>query len=454
MTADSAKLQYKKMTETPIHKLIIKLAIPTVISMLMTSIYNMADTAFVGQLGNSASGAVGVVFSFMMIIQATGFMFGQGCGSIVSRLLGAKDGERATDVATLAFYSSFFMGILVGVFGFVLMDDLVVWLGSTPTIEPYAKSYMTYILFAAPFMVSSFVLNNVLRYEGRALLGMIGLLIGGILNIILDPILMFVFDMGISGAGLATGISQCVSFFILFYMFFTGKTECKIAPKYLKIDFRSLGDICATGFPSLLRQGLNSVATMILNNQAAEYGDGAVAAFSIVSRISMFVVSVVIGIGQGFQPVGAFNYGAKKFERVRKAYFFTLLLAEGLMGIISIVVLIFSSDIIQIFRDDATVVDIGTRALILQCFSIFALPTVIITEMLYQSTGKKVGASVMSALRSGVIFIPALIILSYTRGLKGIQEAQPLANVIALIPAVIFTYFFMKEIKYKIDVTD
>lgn len=443
---EKAQKQFKMMTETPIPRLVVKLAIPAIISMLITNIYNLADTAFVGQLGNSASGAVGIVFSFMALIQATGFLFGQGSGSIVSRLLGNKNSEKATNIASTAFFCALTLAVFGSLMSFIFLDKLVYVLGSTDTIAPYAKTYMRFIMCAAPFMVCSFVLNNILRYEGKALLGMIGLLTGALLNIALDPLLMFVLDMGIAGAGLSTAISQMVSFSILFSMFVRGKTQCKIAPKYFTLNFADIGNICATGLPSLLRQGLGSITTMMLNHEAAVYGDEAVAAMSIVSRIAMFVVSFSLGIGQGFQPVSGFNYGAHKYNRVKKAFMFTCILSEILLGTMSMVVFVFSGDLIKIFRDDAKVIEIGTRALQLQCLSLLFLPLCMITEMLLQSTGKRVGASALSSLKNGLLFIPTLLILANVRGLSGIQEAQPLAYVLAFIPSVIFAVWFFKKL--------
>lgn len=443
---DKAKKQYKKMTETPIPELVVRLAIPAVISMLITNIYNLADTAFVGQLGNSASGAVGVVFSFMAIIQAVGFMFGQGSGSIISRLLGHQEDNKATKFATLAFFGSVAVSVVISIVSFILLDPLVYFLGSTKTIAPYAKTYITFILFAAPFMVAGFVMNNILRYEGKAMLGMLGMLTGAVLNIVLDPVLMFGLHMGISGAGLSTALSQVVSFSILLSMFVRGKTQCKISPKYFAFTFADIGNICATGLPSLLRQGLGAVTTMILNNESGVYGDEAVAAMSIVSRIAMFVVSVSLGIGQGFQPVCGFNYGAGKYDRVRKAHKFTVILSECLLGVISMIVFFLAGNLIGLFRDDEAVIEIGKRALKLQCISLLFLPPCMGTEMMLQSTGKRFGAALLSSLRSGLIFLPALIILADVRGLSGIQEAQPLSYVAAFIPAVFFTIWFFKKL--------
>ena len=315
------KPQYDKMTKTPVPRLILGLSVPTIISMLVTNIYNLVDTAFVGQLGTSASGAVGIVFGFMSVIQAVGFLYGQGAGSILSRALGQRDRERASLHATAGFLSSFSTGLVVGVLGLIFLDPIVHVLGSTDTIAPYAKTYLTYILIAAPFMCSCLTLNNLLRYEGKASLGMIGLMIGAVLNMAGDPILMFGLNMGIAGAGLSTALSQFISFSVLLYMFLGGKTESKLSLSATKkIRPAIVGDIAGTGFPSMLRQGLNSLATVLLNAFCSNYGDAAVAAMSIVSRIIFFAFSVALGIGQGFQPVAAFNYGAGKYSRLRRDF--------------------------------------------------------------------------------------------------------------------------------------
>ena len=435
---DNQTAQYKKMTETPISRLIITLSVPTIINMLVTNIYNLVDTAFVGRLGNSASGAVGVVFGYMAVIQAFGFMFGQGGGSIASRLLGAKDTDNASKNASTAFFFALGFGLVLAVLSYIFIDPLVMALGSTDTIAPYAREYIVYILIAAPFMSASFTMNNVLRYEGKASLGMIGLLSGSILNMIGDPILMFGFHMGVAGAGLSTCLSQIVSFFILLSAFLRGQTTSRLSIHNVSPGGGVLLGICAAGLPSLLRQGLGSVATIILNSQAGAYGDEAVAAMSIVSRITFFIFSVALGVGQGFQPVSAFNYGAGKYLRVKKGFRFTLFAGECLMLIAIVVVYINSGSVIGLFRDDVAVIDIGTRALRLQILSLVFLPLSMVTEMLYQSTGHSAGASVLSSMRSGIFFIPTLLILSKIRGLAGIQEAQPLAYVLTFFPSLIF----------------
>ena len=430
------------MTQMPVSRLVITLSIPTIISMLITNIYNLVDTAFVGRLGNSASGAVGIVFGFMAVLQAVGFMFGNGAGSIISRLLGAKDGEEASKVASTAFFSSLVFGALVSVCCLFMIKPLVMLLGSTETIAPYAETYIRYILIASPFITASFTMNNLLRYEGNAMLGMIGLGVGAVLNIAGDPVLMFGLRMGIAGAGLSTCISQIIGFFVLLSMFLLNRTQCTLSVRLILP--KALPDIVATGLPSLLRQGLNSLSTVVLNNCSAVYGDAAVAAMSIVSRVIFFTFSFALGIGQGFQPVCGFNYGAKKYGRVTSAYRFTVVLSEIIIVIMSAALLLFPGEIIRIFRDDSAVVSFGTRALILQAVAQLFLPFCMVTEMALQSAGKKIGASLLSVLRNGLFFIPLLLILSNLRGFGGIQEAQPLSVVLAVIPSAILAVRFFR----------
>ncbi|MBR2560895.1 MAG: MATE family efflux transporter [Eubacterium sp.] len=441
--------QFERMTTTPVHKLVARLAVPTVLSMLITSIYNLADTAFVGMIGTSASAAVGVVFGFMSIIQAVGFMFGQGSGSIISRLLGARNDEEATRTASTTFFLSLSIGVIFAVLGLLFRSRLVMTLGSTATIAPYARTYITYILLACPFTMTSFVLNNILRFEGKAALGMAGMMTGGILNIVLDPLFIFVFKMGIGGAGLATGLSQFIGFMIQLFMFLSGRTQVKLSIRKITLAPVFIGNICATGLPSLLRQGLTSLATVLLNSQAAIYGDEAVAALSIVNRIIFLIFSVGIGIGQGFQPVCGFNYGARRYDRVKDAFRFTCMLAQVIITGAAIVMFLVSNNLIQLFRNDPAVIEIGTRALRLQCIALFFTPGSMITEMLFQSTGHKVGASVLSSLRSGGFFIPAVLILPAVRGLAGLQEAQPLSFILAFIPAVIMAAWFFRHLPQK-----
>jgi len=443
MTHDNnSSAQFDKMINAPVTPLIAKLAVPTTLTMLVTSIYNLVDTAFVGQIGTSASAAVGVVFAFMAIIQACGFVFGHGSGSIISRALGARDHERANRTATTAIFCSIAFGALLSVISWCFVDRLIRVLGSTETIAPYARTYISYILAAAPFMTSSFTMNQILRFEGKATLGMIAMMTGGILNMIGDPILIFGFHMGIAGAGLATCLSQIVGFCLLMSMFLRGKSVSRIGISWFSKDPDLILDIVTTGLPSLVRQGLISVGTLILNHQAAPYGDAAIAAISIVNRISGFLFAIALGIGQGFQPVCGFNYGAARYDRVQEGYKATVRMGTAAMGAAVIVLLVFSGRLIGLFRDDPEVIAIGTRALRIQGTSLLVIPFTLVTEMMYQSTGRKAGAMILSLARGGMFFIPLLMILSRLRGLHGIQEAQACAYVVTVPLAWIYVRKF------------
>ena len=444
MTNDNK--HYRKMTETPVLNLLISLSIPTIISMLVTNIYNMVDTAFVGTIGTSANAAVGILFGFMSILQAIGFMFGQGSGSILSRKLGEKNIEQATQVASTGFFFSFGFGATASLICFIFMDPLCFWLGSTDTVLPYARTYISFLLIVAPLVTSTFTLNNILRYEGKAMLGMIGMMTGALLNILGDAIFIFVFDMGIAGAGLSTALSQAISFFILLSMFVRGKTQCKISIKRVKVR-QVLSDVIFTGFPSMLRQGLSAIATVVLNMSAKPYGDAAIAGMSNASRVAFLVFSITLGIGQGFQPISAFNYGAKRFDRVKKAYMTTILVSTLIIVGLDISVALWAEDIIYFIRPDMAVVEVGARALRLQCMAQLVLPYCMTVEMLLQSTGKRLGATFLSATRNGLFLILGIIVLSKIRGIAGIQEAQPLANLVSVIPTVILDRIFWRKIQ-------
>lgn len=439
--------QFQRMTTEPVGKLLFTLSVPTIISMMVTNIYNLVDTAFVGTLGTSESGATGIVFGYMAILQAVAFMCGQGAGSIMSRKLGAREQDEATKYSSTGFFLSFALGIVMAVFSFVFMKPLLYLLGSTETIAPYAGTYIFYILLSAPFFTSSLTMNNLLRYEGKAKLGTVGLMIGAVINIFGDIVLMFGLKLGIAGAGISTAVSQVISFSILLSMFLRGKTQTRISLKYVARDFKTVWNVVATGFPSLLRQALNSVATMLLNRAAGVYGDEAVAAMSIVSRISFFPMAVAIGIGQGFQPISSFNYGAEKKYRVQKAFWSALVGAECVLALISVPIYIFAGPMVQQLRDDLQVIELGIRALRLMCIGQLFVPLTMMVEMGFQSIGEKLLASFGSCLRSGLLFIPTLQILKNLRGISGVQEAQPLSFVFTFIVCLFLCRIYLKRVR-------
>ncbi len=450
LSRTSSDSQYDKMTLTPVHKLILTLGLPTTISMLVTNIYNMADTYFVSSLGTSASGAVGIVFALMAIIQAFGFMFGQGAGSCLSRQLGQKHIDEARTYAATSFYLSLLCGLLITVLGLLFLTPLMYLLGSTDSILPYARTYSTYILLAAPAMASSCVMNNILRYEGKAIFAMFGLGSGGILNIFGDYILIRHFHLGIAGAGLSTAISQYISAVILLAPFLMKKVQSRFYPRYFARRLSYARDIVIVGFPSMMRQGLTSISVMVLNQCAAIYSsaaeaDAVIAAMSIVSRVMNFLFCVGIGIGQGFQPVSAFNYGAGKYDRVREAWRFTWLFSTGFLSVVAVAGFLFAGPIITLFRDDPQVVAFGIPALRMQCVAMIFMPLCLSGNMLFQSIGKSGRAIFLSSIRSGLLFIPTLLITSRLFGLPGIQMSQAVADILSgLIAAPLIYDFFRK----------
>ena len=440
--------KYRQMIETPVNRLIPRLAVPTIISMLVTSIYNMADTFFVSQLSTSASGAVGVMFSAMSMIQAIGFTLGMGSGNHISRSLGNRDEERAGVFAATAFYTAAIIGVGILAVGTLFSRQLVFFLGATETIAPYAQDYARYILIGAPFMMTSFVMNNILRSQGNAVFAMVGITVGGILNMILDPLLIFGLDLGISGAAIATMVSQIISFCILLYQC-TARPDCiKIQLSKFRPSGKVYGEILHAGLPSFCRQGLASAAAVILNFAAGPYGDAAIAAMSIVTRFMMFINSSLIGFGQGFQPVCGFNFGAERYDRVLEAFWFCVKVAVIMLTVFGIVSFGISRPIITAFRrEDLQVIEIGTLALRLQLLTMPFQAWVIMVNMLTQSIGYGFRASLVAMGRQGLFLIPALLILPKLFGILGLQMAQPIADMLTFVLATVIVSGILKELR-------
>ena len=447
MTSDDrSALQFRRMTETPIPQLILSLAAPTILSMLITSIYNLADTFFVGQISTSASGAVGVVSSLMAIIQALGFMLGHGAGTIISRSLGSRDTTAATRFASTSFFTALVFGVVLAVAGLGTLPHFMMLLGSTETILPHACAYARPILIAAPLMISSLVMNNILRYEGKASFAMIGLVTGGVLNIALDPLFMFVFGLGTAGAGIATALSQSISFCILLSMFLRGKTVSQFRLSAVTREARDFGRILLGGAPSFGRQGLNSIGGMLLNLAARGYGDAAVAGMSIVSRIFMFIISVAIGVGQGLQPVASFNYGARKYRRVRQAAIFTIEAAFCMLVVLVGLCWVNGDALVRLFRDDPAVTAVALPAFHYQCLSMLLQPIIVVANMTFQSVGASGRATFLACCRQGVFFIPLILILPRTHGLFGVEICQPIADVLTFLVSLPFLLAFLQQL--------
>ena len=448
--AERERKQFVKMTQTPMPKLIISLGIPTTLSMMVTSLYNLADTYFVSLLGNdSVTAAVSNLLALMSIIQAIGFTFGMGSGAVVSRLLGKRDREGADRVTSSAFFISLISGLLILTFGFIFLTPMLKLFGSVnPEVLEYSKEYARFVLISAPFMCMSFVMNNVLRAEGKAVFSMVGLITGAVINVILDPILIFSAGLGVTGAALATCISQIISFSVLLLMFLIRKTVVRLRVRSISREFSVYGEIIGTGFPSFCRQILASLCTVFLNNAAYTYGgEAAQAAFGVVQKVFMLAFSLALGIGQGYQPVLGYNYSAKRFDRVKSAYLFTLGFSTSIMIVFASVCAIIAPNLMKMFSLSDVATDIGTLTLRLQCICMPLLPLNFMASVTYQAIGSKVIASVLSVSRQGLFYIPAVLILPRILELLGVQSCQAISDFFAFIFAIPFTILFFRRLK-------
>ena len=433
---------HKKMTKESVSKIIISLGIPTTISMLITNIYNMADTYFVGGLGDSAQAATGILFTLQCIIQAIAFMLGHGSGTFVAKYLAQKNLDRASTYTTTAFIAGGIMGVGLLTIGLAFLDPFLRFLGSTETILPYAKDYGMWILIACPFLICSLVLNNVLRYEGKAFYAMFGLTTGGILNIAGDYILIRKLGLGVYGAGLATAVSQMISFVILLVLYIKF-AQSRISLKFMAKEGEVYLNIFKMGLPSLIRQGLTSISNGLLNNLIKPFGDAPIAAMSIVQKYSSFVMCVGLGIGQGYQPFASFNYELKEYDRVKKGSKFLLAFGTIAVGALATLGFIFAPTIVSLFQKDAEVIAVGTPALRYASVGLWFLPISVACNMLYQSIRKAALASITATMRSGAVLIPVLLITSYVGGLEGIIMAQGISDVLTgLITLPFFIRFF------------
>ena len=426
---------YTFLTHAPVHKVVFTMAIPTIISMLSTSMYNLADTYFVGSINTQSVAAVGVSFAMMAVIQAVGFFYGHGAGNYISRMLGAKEEEKAKKMAATGFVLSFLTGLAIAVLGQIFLTPLCILLGSTPTIQPYTERYLGIILLGAPFMTTSLTLNNLMRFQGNTMYAMKGIMSGVLLNLILAPLLIIYFALGITGAAIATLISQCFGCTMLFWMSHKGQ-NIRIQLRNFTPTKAYAKEIIFGGTPSLSRQGLGSIATLVLNVAAGAYGDAAIAGMSIVTRISFFTYAVVIGLGQGFQPLCGFCYGAKLYSRVKDAYYFCIKCGTVFLAACAVIGFIFSEQIIELFRDDPHVVAVGSVALKWQVISFPLVATIVLTNMLMQTIRKPIRANIVAAARSGLFFIPLIFILPHFFGLLGVEMCQAWADVCSFLVAV------------------
>ncbi len=436
--------RYRDLTETPVEKLIPRLAVPTIVSMLVTAFYNAADTFFVGRISTEAIAAVGLSFSVMAVIQAIGFFCGQGSGSYMSRMLGAGNKKEAEEMAATGLVLSLLIGAITAATSVFFIRPLASFLGATEGTLVSTMEYLRIILLGAPFMMAQFVINNQLRFQGSAIYAMYGLLSGAVVNVGLDPLLIFGFKMGVSGAAIATVSGQFISFTVLILGTRRGE-NIRLRLSNTRLDPHYIGEIINGGSPSLFRQGLAATATILMNRAAGVYGDAAIAGMSVTTRVMMFISSAMIGFGQGYQPVCAFNYGAGKKDRVKKGYYFCIKYSTLFLILMAVLSITFAPGIIGFFRNDPEVIKVGSSALRYQALAIPLLPLIVITNMMLQSMGRGVKASVSSAARNGLFFIPLILILPRILGLKGVEMTQGIADVLSAALAVLMALTELKE---------
>ena len=438
--------QYIYMTETPVAKLVSALAVPTVGGMLVSSLYNITDTFFVSQLGTSASAAVGVGFSVQSLIQAVGFTLAMGSGSMISRRLGQKDTQSACRFVSTSFLMAFVFGALLGLFGMLFLRPFLGLIGATETMMPHAVAYARYILATAPIFAASFVLNVAMKSQGRATLSMLGLMAGNLLNVVLDPICIFALDMGTSGAALATAVSQWVSFGALLWFFLKKQDTLRIKWQYVSRDWHDYITIVRVGSPTLCRQGCGSIASALLNNRAMLFGDAAVAAMSIANPIYNIVRSILVGIGQGFQPVAGFNYGAKRPDRVKAAFRFTVVLGTAVACAAAAGLAMFAPQIMTVFRrDDPEVICMGTTALRMLCVVLPLLGYSTYVNQMLQCLGRAGQATFLASCRQGTLYAPLILTLPVLLDFTGIQLTQPIADGLTFLVSVPFHIWFFRS---------
>lgn len=456
--AVSSEQQHRRMTEIAIPRLVTSLAIPTTFSQLITVIYNTADTYFVSSISTSASAAVGVAFALQAIIQAFGFGIAMGCSSLVSRRLGEKKDAEAEMYASSSVFAAIVLGFALLIGGLSCLAPLMRLLGATETILPYACDYTRIILIGAPVMCTSFVLNNILKAEGEANLSMIGLCAGGVVNIGLDPLFIFTFKMGIAGAALATVTSQLVSLIVLLIIFRSGRSILKLRIKAVSRRFSTYWQLIKIGFPTICRQGMASVASALLNHGAAywggEFADASVAAVTISNKVYMLVRSMMIGIGQGFQPVAGYNFGAKKYARVKKAFWFAVLAGTCIATAAALAIGLNTGAIMGWFRDDPKVIEIGSRALLFAAAVMPLMAYSTFVNQLYQCLGYSAAASVLASCRQGIFFIPIILFLPRLIGLMGVEMAQPGADLLTFMVSVPFQIVFFKKVLNRPDIKE
>ncbi len=436
------------MANEPIHKIIPRMAVPTIIAFLINSIYSLADTYFVSSLGTNATAAVSVNASLDQLIMMCGSMLAVGANSYIARLLGQGDQKKASQVLSTSFFSAAALGTLLMVFGILFMTPMVRLLGATPTCEEYSVEYATYVLMAAPFMACNFVMNQCLRSEGSATLSMIGMGIGGVINCILDPIFIFNLDMGVAGASLATAISKWISFAILVFPYITRRSVLRLSIRNFHPSRDIVSKVVSMGSSSMFRSGLAVVTGIMLNDLAGNISDSVLAGIGVTNKIMMFPFGIILGFGNGFQPVAGFNWGAKRYDRVEESYRFSSRVALIGSVVMAVILAVFADPIIVLFAGtDLEMRKLGALCMVTQCIALPIHAWVAIVNMLCVGLGNAKGAFLLATARQGSCFVPILYPLAWAFGAYGVASVQALADLLTLALAIPIAVSMTKKIR-------
>lgn len=439
------------MKNEKVSKAINKMAAPAIIGMLVMAIYNLVDSIFVAHIGGNEIAATQVVLPLMLIASSVGLAFGIGGGSYVSRLLGANKKNEASIASTVSFFTALCVGVALSIFNYIFMDEVLLLFGADESILELAKQYGNFIVFGYAFTVLNMVLNNILRSEGSGNYSMIGMATGAILNIILDPIFIFVFDWGIAGAAIATTVSQIVSFIVLFSNFFYKRSLVRIKPKYFLPTIEIYKQILVVGLPTFLKQMLISVSIGLLNTAAMTYGGAdLLASVGIVTRVIMIPNYIIFGFGQGFQPLAGYNFGAKNKDRVLAGFRYSLLVTSIITTVFCIVFFLFDDIIFRVYDASPEILDFGKPALHYYSIGMLFLGVTNTITVFYQALGRGLEALIMSISRQGILYIIAIIILPKMFGAEGVLLTQTVSDVASVILAISMVTPFIKSNKIEL----
>lgn len=445
---ESQERKMQLLGTTPIVKALLAMGLPTMLGMMINALYNIVDAFFVGGLGESQTGAISVAFPLGQFVVGLGLLFGNGAASYISRLLGRGDKEKADNVASTAIYSGLVVGAVFIIFSVIFIKPIFKLLGATDSIMPYAVMYGSIYIGSSIFNVFNVTMNNIVTSEGAAKISMAALLTGAILNTILDPIFISVAGLGVTGAAIATAISQCVSTIVYLIYIFSKKSTFSFSIKKCKYSKDIVTEILKIGVPTLIFQLLTSLSITFINNQAKQYGDAIIAAMGVVVRITALGTSMIFGFIKGFQPIAGFSYGTKNYKRLNEATKYSIILSTAFCVVLGVIMISCPAQLIALFtKGNADMINAGAKSLRANGISIMVFGFYTVYSSLFLALGKAKGGLFLGVCRQGICFIPIIFTFPLFWGLNGILYAQPIADGIAAIIAAIMAIFLHKQLR-------